>query len=115
MNLRICSAKGSEQRYGHVQVSSVLSGSQKMAVNEISCHLNYHDLDLIVLISTVEEGNAGVFQQGAQPLLRVLDFSEKLHYLLCCGVLLAWLSSFTVNRGETGLVKNSSLLLCFIC
>lgn len=78
------------------------------------CHLNHHDFDLIVLIGAVEEWNAGVFQQGAHPLLRVLDFSEKLHYLLCCGVVLAWLSSFSVNRGETGLMKSSSLLFCFI-
>lgn len=48
--------------------------------------LDDHDLHLVIVISPVEEGDAGVAAQ-AWALLGVLDLSQQLHNLLCGGVL----------------------------
>lgn len=46
-----------------------------------------HDFHLVVLISTVEKGDARVATQ-AWALLGVLDLTQQLHDLLCSGVLM---------------------------
>lgn len=48
--------------------------------------LDNHDLHFIILISPVEEGDAGVVAQACI-LLGVLDFTQQLHDLLCSVVL----------------------------
>lgn len=51
---------------------------------------HHEDLDLILLVWSVEEGNAGVLSQEVRhPLgsVRVLDFVQQLHDLLGCAVL----------------------------
>lgn len=54
--------------------------------------LDHHDLHFVVVIRSVEEGDARVAAQ-AWVLLGVLDLTQQLHDLLCGGVLrggLAW-------------------------
>lgn len=49
--------------------------------------LHNHDFHLVVLISTVEKGDARVATQ-AWALLGVLDLTQELHDLLCSGILM---------------------------
>lgn len=76
--------------------------------------LDHHDLHLVIVISPVEEGDAGVVAQ-AWAFLGLLDLTQQLHDLLCGGVFRGTVAhqGLSVGRCHTIIVGQAHLSKIF--